>query len=477
MQPQAGQHRQLRELLHDRLRGRASPLVIGRGFAVPAATLWAGARAWVHAFRAAGLAPGDRVVLGIERSPAHIMVTIACWWEGLMLCPIAPATDAGQALVEFDARLAVANQLGACTPDAGGGPPAKLGVLREAAEPTPDIAMLLTTSGTSGHAKRVALSWMNLVAQLSSHTAMLGDERAERAMSVLPWHHAFGLLVDLWPRLLSGTTIYVDEGDGRDVASIAHQLAKHNITHVSMVPRQASLLLACQVSEHMHHKLGGVVGGAPVSAALAESLARTRLRAGYGLTEASPGVTLGEPGEWHAGWLGRPLGCEVRIVDGELHVRGPNVAAGYWRGRRGTPGRFIEADSDRWLATQDLVETIDGAAPKHGLRFIGRADTRFKLDNGRMIDTPAMEAALSAAFPELEPIVFTGGGRHLTIAMIGQGACATEASVAQILGSSARLVDAVVAVADDGRLRTAKGTIRRDAVRQQVTRSHAALAA
>ena len=84
---------------------------------------------------------------------------------------------------------------------------------------------------------------------------------------------------------------------------------------------------------------------------------------GYGLTEASPGVTTTVGGEilgpFH---VGRPLpGVDVRVGDGldpsepgEISVRGANLFSGYWPDGAGAP------DEDGWFATGDIGFQTDG---------------------------------------------------------------------------------------------------------------------
>ena len=135
-------------------------------------------------------------------------------------------------------------------------------------------------------------------------------------------------------------------------------------------------------------------------------LQATRLRVGYGQTECSPGVSLGEPGEWnYDDFLGRPIGCEVRLGTEdesggtELLVQGSNVAAGVLEAGRLRP--IIGPDG--WLATGDLaVGTSDGA-----LRFAGRSDERFKLDNGRMVNPIPFEAAFG------DTVLLIGAGQRM----------------------------------------------------------------
>ena len=109
-----------------------------------------------------------------------------------------------------------------------------------------------------------------------------------------------------------------------------------------------------------------MVGGAPLPWRLGRQFTeRTGLRVerGYGLTEASPGVTTTVGGEilgpFH---VGRPLpGVDVRVGDGldpsepgEIAVRGANLFSGYWPDGTGGP------DEDGWFATGDIGFQTDG---------------------------------------------------------------------------------------------------------------------
>jgi malonyl-CoA/methylmalonyl-CoA synthetase len=72
----------------------------------------------------------------------------------------------------------------------------------------------------------------------------------------------------------------------------------------------------------------------------------------YGMTETFMIMSNPYVGERRAGTVGFPLpGISVRIDDGELLVRGPNVCAGYWR----RPDPFV----DGWFRTGDLASRSD----------------------------------------------------------------------------------------------------------------------
>jgi malonyl-CoA/methylmalonyl-CoA synthetase len=77
----------------------------------------------------------------------------------------------------------------------------------------------------------------------------------------------------------------------------------------------------------------------------------------YGMTETFMNTSNPYIGERRAGTVGFPLpGVSVRIEDGELLVRGPNVFAGYWRRSDATEKSFT---ADRFFRTGDLAEMSD----------------------------------------------------------------------------------------------------------------------
>ena len=419
------------------------------------------AERWRAALSSAGVTDGDRVVITLPGGPAFIGALLGAFTLGATVALAPPDVDGEHLLESLDARLVI--RAAASGPGAMGarldGAPMLDGTVARAARsaPTQDAMLLLRTSGSAGDPRWIALSETNVGAVLLSHAHALPPAGSIVA-SVLPWHHVFGLVLELLPALLRGALMLRDPASGRDPAALLRTARGRGVTHLSAVPATVSRLVSAPGGMDLLAALhGGTIGGAPVEAPLAAALAETRLRVGYGLTEASPGVALGLPGEWRARALGRAVGCEVRIdADGVLAFRGANAALGEW-----SNGALHRHDPSAWRRTGDVVRDDDGA-----LWFEGRASAAFKLANGRWVEAWRVEAALHASVPGLRDVLLApADGEGLTL-LHTRG---DEVSIAQLraaLGSLASLPHECRPVAPDAWPRTRKGEVDRAAAQR-----------
>jgi len=456
-------------LLYDRLRDRALPALIADDTITPAASLWTGSRLWLDSFRSMGLKPGDRLLMSMSPSAAFVQVFVAALWQGLSLVMLRPGADVDAQLGPMDACAAVVDtddpspappdSLPAHTWQAKGpaGPHTEPEELRSADGPrTPDARFFLSTSGTTGDPTWVALSDRNVLSVLASHMPHLALCNA-RTLSVLPWSHAFGLVLDFLPALLSEAEIIRDPNGGRDPDELLRLARAWGATHLSAVPLVIDRLSKVDGGPGMLCSLeGGIVGGAPVSGELAQLLSGTSLRAGYGQTEASPGIALGAPGSWSANYLGRPLGCDIRVDDrGELHFRGDNACIGVWK-----DGALQRRDPERTVATGDLV-SADG----DDLFFRGRTDQTFKLSNGRLVAAGTIETDLKHRFDTVdEAFLYTPDAHNVAIAVRlstpDASLPSTDAIRAAVGSIGERLLNAYAVPADQWKI-TPKGTVAR----------------
>lgn len=456
-------------LLFERLHDRALPATIWEGNITPAASLWTGSRLWTQAFRSGGLQEGDRLVIALPSNTTFVQVLLAAIWQGCTVCLLPPSEDVGAACEELDARAAVTEEDGpyTWTPEGYAGPRTTPDELRTAeADPTPAVRFLVRTSGTTGLARWVALSDRNVLSVLRSHLPHFELSNA-RVLSVLPWTHAFGLVLDFFPALLSGAEIIRSPEGGRDPRKLLKLSRAWGATHLSSVPLVVERLLRCDGGRDFLRRLqGGIVGGAPVSGPLADVLSTTQLHAGYGQTEASPGIALGDPGVWEANYLGQPIGCTVEVADdGELLFSGDNACIGFWE-----DGTLEVADPNRTVHTGDRVHR-DG----DDLYFRGRKDDAFKLSNGRLVPASAWEARIKNDFPVLQDaLLFTHDGTNLTLTV--SPACdtdpadlPTEEELRAALGSLAARTQQVVRVPFDEWISTPKGAVDRSAMVEKLS--------
>jgi O-succinylbenzoic acid--CoA ligase len=216
----------------------------------------------------------------------------------------------------------------------------------------PGTAAVVTTSGSTGEPKAVALSWAAMEASARASLQRLGAEPDDRWLCCVPTHHVAGLQV-LVRSLVLGVTPMVH--DGFDVEAVA---AAEGVSLVSLVPTMLRRLLDAGVELSRFRKV--LLGGAmPSPELLAEARdAGTDVVVSYGMTETCGGCV----------YDGLPLdGVWVRLgPSGEIGVAGSVLFDGY----RGEPARTAAVCDGGWLETADLGRwDSDGR-----LEVVGRAD-------------------------------------------------------------------------------------------------------
>lgn len=196
-------------------------------------------------------------------------------------------------------------------------------------------ALVVRTSGTTGHPRGVVLSHAALDAAVTASVERL-DASSARWLGVVPLHHIAGLLVVLRARV-AGTTPVLHERF--DAAGVAQETA---VTHVSLVPTMLHRLLDHGADLSRFDRI--LLGGAAPPAGLLEraATAGARVTVSYGMTETAGGCV----------YDGRPLDGVAIAVDPDhrVLVRGDVLADGY----RTAGGITPLCDADGWLRTNDL---------------------------------------------------------------------------------------------------------------------------
>lgn len=339
---------------------------------------------------ARGLRPGQRVLLDLDPGPDWVCAFFAILDAGLTAVPLPPGLPP-----EMQAAIASRTEAAAAvTRESSQGISAsELFTGRGGSSRHHELALLAFTSGSTSTPRAVELTHANLLFDLKALLARRGAQPGDAFLSLLPPAHLFELMGGLLGPLACGARVVYP---GPPLPNrILDALATEGITHAMAVPallaaiyQQVVRELAAvaildpdggsanpdealrrirfesnadhlrRVRDGVRQKIGPrfravVVGGAAVDPALAEILAThgIRVEVGYGLTEASPIVSVGVARECPPGSVGRPLpGVEVRIGDdGEILLRGGNIMRGYFRDQGATRAAF----TDGWLRTGD----------------------------------------------------------------------------------------------------------------------------
>jgi malonyl-CoA/methylmalonyl-CoA synthetase len=354
-------------------------------------------------FAAAGLAPGDRLLLCGQPSIELVVAYLGALQHGLVVVPanpayterelaaLAAAASPAAAVLDAPYRLRLDPACVATTPDLASlpaaGPPS-----RHRCAPG-DPALLIFTSGTTGQPKGVPLTHANLLATAHAVRVAWRWTPEDRLALCLPLFHVHGLGVGLHGTLVAGASAVLLPRF--DPARVAAAIGRCGATLFFGVPTMyARLADSGHLAELSRLRLA-VSGSAPLSVALHEAV-----RAGsgqvvlerYGMTEAGMLVSNPYEGERRPGTVGLPLpGVAVRLAgrpDGsaEIEVRGPNVVAGYLDDPGATAAAYTP---DGWLRTGDL-----GTLDEDGyLRISGRAKELI-ISGGYNIFPPEVEEVL-----------------------------------------------------------------------------------
>jgi long-chain acyl-CoA synthetase len=194
-------------------------------------------------------------------------------------------------------------------------------------------------------------------------------------------------------------------------------------------------------SAALRHFFGGRMerltsGGAPLAPNVEAWYAEQDLPVlqGYGLTEASPVISVSTFPAYRFGSVGKPLpGMQVRIAaDGEVLLRGPNVMLGYWHDEPAT----ADAIRDGWLQTGDL-----GELDRDNFLFIrGRKKELIVLSTGKKVLPTRVENLLTAS-PMIEQAAVFGDGMCGLVALIVPAAAHHGASATCVLADNAKAPD------------------------------------
>ena len=282
-----------------------------------------------------------------------------------------------------------------------------------------DVALVVTTSGSTGEARAVLLGASALRASADAAHERLGGPG--RWLLTLPVHHVAGLQVVARSVLSGHAPVVVPVDGGFDPAAVTAALAglppEQRPRYGSVVPTQLHRIVAAAPRDRSPWAdLDAIlVGAAATPPTLLERARAAGLRVvtTYGATETSGGCV----------YDGVPLaGVRVRTDDdGLVHLAGPTLARGYLGRPDLDAAAFVTRGGRRWFRTGDLGEVADGV-----LRVRGRADD-LVVTGGVNVAPAAVEAVLTA-LPGVAQVCVVGvpdeewGQQVVAVVVPGEGA-------------------------------------------------------
>ncbi|HEV8434924.1 MAG TPA: AMP-binding protein [Thermoanaerobaculia bacterium] len=312
-----------------------------------------------HALLARGFEKGDRLCAYLANRIELIDIYLACVKLGVIFVPVNilyREREIAHIVGDAEPRLFVdENNVAELISDAGHRPLATSHLHGD------DPAAIIYTSGTTGTSKGAVLTHNNFASNVVNLTAIWRITRDDRFLLALPLFHIHALGNGLHTWLLSGCRMRLLERF--DHRTAIDEFESFQPTLFFGVPTIYVRLL--DTPQETAQSIGRtmrlfVSGSAPLPAHVLErfrELFGHTILERYGMTETFMNTSNPYVGERRAGTVGFPLpGVSIRIEDGELLVRGPNVFAGYWRREDATAKSFT---ADRFFRTGDLAAMSD----------------------------------------------------------------------------------------------------------------------
>ena len=324
-----------------------------------------------------------------------------------------------------------------------------------------ELATIIYTSGTTGNPKGVMLSHYNMVNNLKGTDEILPFTGGGKALSFLPLSHIYErvgffaymknaiyihyaenmetiaenlkevhpFVFTTVPRLLEKVYEKIME-KGTELTGFKKKLFEWSLELGNKYELNKDLGLSYRIQLAIARKLvftkwqealGGevkfiITGAAPLQARLGRlfSAAGVIVLEGYGLSEASPGISVNRVEETGRmlGSVGIPLpNVHVKLAeDGEILMKGPNVMMGYYK----RPDLTAEViDEDGYLRTGDIAEWVDNKF----LKITDRKKELFKTSGGKYVAPAPIENKLKES-RYIEQVMLVGDNQKFVTALI-----------------------------------------------------------
>lgn len=300
-------------------------------------------------------------------------------------------------------------------------------------------AAILFTSGTSGKSKGVELTNHNLAFEINRTCQLFKLDGS--VLAVLPFHHAFGLVVGIFMVMNYGQSIYINKSPKfvkKNMADFKPQTMflvpmfveffhkqiwaeidkKGKSNAIKGLMASTDLLLKTGVDVRkksyaaIHKVFGGnleyiICGGAALDPMYVKEFRSWGIEIlnGYGTTECSPVTAVNRPFHHKDGSVGQLVpDTEVKVsADGEILFRGDHVMKGYYKDEEATNA----AIEDGWYHTGDLGYVDDDGF----IMLTGRKKNLIILSNGENLSPEELEEDIARDPQVREVLVYDEDGK------------------------------------------------------------------
>ncbi len=319
-----------------------------------------------------------------------------------------------------------------------------------------DLFTIIYTSGTTGDPKGVCLTHKNILAnikQCDNSFKVITNE--DKFLSFLPLAHTYERTAGYYYPLSVGAKIYY----AQSIDTLQIQMQEVKPTIILCVPLMLSRMYTRfnkgiealtgfkkfitknalkagmkyrrkknhflwrlankRVFTKLRDRTGGQIryfisGGSALNIETADFFDSIGLNVlqGYGMTEASPVISVNRPDMNKIGTVGPSLeGVQIKIAeDGEIIVKGDNVMPGYYKNENDTSETII----DGWLHTGDIGLINEGDF----LKITDRKKTLIKTSGGKYISLTHIEDTVNKSPYISQVIAFASDERQFVTALI-----------------------------------------------------------
>lgn len=295
------------------------------------------------------------------------------------------------------------------------------------------LSTIIYTSGTTGKPKGVMLSQKGLTVDAVTacdYAVLRGGN-----LTALPLHHSFAFTACVLSAIIQGVDIFINKSLKdlfKDISTAKpyHFLAvpmmleaiykkinkaidkqgKRKLINRVIKLNKALLKIGIDMRhvffKQIREPFGGelqllVTGGAPANPATLQGLVDLGFVVlnGYGISECSPIVAVNPTSDSRVTTVGKvSRGCELKIVDGEVCVKGDIVMLGYYKDEAATAAAF----DGEWFKTGDIGSIDDDGY----LTIDGRKKNLIILSNGKNVSPEELEILISDIENVVEVIVY-----------------------------------------------------------------------